>query len=98
MGVFIFKTPMDKSIYSKEYSIFLELLRAAREAKGLSQSELAERLGETQPFVSKCETGERRLDIVETRAWCGALGVTLKELVGSFDKLCVERIKESEKS
>ncbi|MDQ3221816.1 MAG: helix-turn-helix domain-containing protein, partial [Acidobacteriota bacterium] len=61
---------MEKSIVSKEYSLFLEQLRNAREEKGLSQIELADRLGQTQSFVSKEERSERRIDIVELRAFC----------------------------
>ncbi|MCW5956450.1 MAG: helix-turn-helix transcriptional regulator [Pyrinomonadaceae bacterium] len=64
---------MEKSIYTKEYSLFLEQLRKAREEKGLTQTDVAERLGQTQSFVSKVERGERRLDIVELRAFCSAM-------------------------
>ena len=58
---------MDKSIYSAHYTLFLELLRDARQRAGLTQEEVALHLGNTQSFVSKCERGERRLDIVEVR-------------------------------
>lgn len=77
---------MEKSIYSKEYSLFLEQLRNAREEKGLTQIELAERLGQTQSFVSKVERGERRLDIVELRAFCSALGIGFSTFIGRIDK------------
>lgn len=40
-------------------------MRAAREARGITQQELARRLGKPQSFVSKAEMGERRLDVVE---------------------------------
>jgi len=40
-------------------------LRQARTAAGLTQVEVARRLGKTQSFVSKCESGERRVDVVE---------------------------------
>jgi len=40
-------------------------MRAAREARGVTQQELAKRLGKPQSFVSKAEMGERRLDVVE---------------------------------
>lgn len=79
---------MDKSIYSEEYKLFLETLRAARERAGLTQGDVATKLIATQSFVSKCERGERRLDIVELRTWCGALGVPLKEFIDQFDQSC----------
>jgi transcriptional regulator with XRE-family HTH domain len=40
-------------------------MRAAREARGITQLELARRLGKPQSYVSKAELGERRLDVVE---------------------------------
>lgn len=40
-------------------------MRAARKASGVSQQELARRLGKPQSYVSKAEMGERRLDVVE---------------------------------
>ncbi|MBS1229815.1 MAG: hypothetical protein H6R17_3092 [Proteobacteria bacterium] len=79
---------MDKSIYSLEYKVFLDLLRMARERAGLTQEEVALRLGVTQSFVSKCERGERRLDIVEVRAWSVALGIPFTEFISSFDLSC----------
>ena len=78
---------MEKSIYSQEYSLFLELLRKARESKGLTQTEVAERLGQTQSFVSKVERGERRLDIVELRAFCSALGLSLLKFVEEIERV-----------
>lgn len=43
----------------------LEQLRQAREAEKLSQVEVAKALGQTQNYVSKCETGDRRMDPVD---------------------------------
>jgi transcriptional regulator with XRE-family HTH domain len=56
---------MRKSTHTKPYLRLREALTAAREAAGVSQHELARRLGRPQSFVSKCESGERRVDIVE---------------------------------
>jgi transcriptional regulator with XRE-family HTH domain len=56
-------------------------LRAAREAAGLTQVEAAEALGHFQNFVSKCETGERRLDPVELAEFAELYGTTLAALV-----------------
>ncbi|MBD2058109.1 helix-turn-helix transcriptional regulator [Oculatella sp. FACHB-28] len=56
---------MGASTHSDEYQEFLKRLRAARLESGLTQLEVANRLGEPQSYVSKCESGERRVDIVE---------------------------------
>lgn len=79
---------MEKSIHTKEYALFLEYLRGERERAGLSQLEVASRLDATQTFVSKCERGERRLDIVELRQWCLAIDTTLGEFSSRFDAAC----------
>lgn len=77
---------MEKSIFSQDYSAFLRILRDARKSNGLTQVELAKRLRQTQSFVSKCERGERRLDIVEVRAFCRAIGIPFSELLAKFEK------------
>jgi transcriptional regulator with XRE-family HTH domain len=79
---------MEKSIYSEEYQHFLKKLKEARRTAGLSQIDMAARLGEgaTQSFVSKCERGERRIDIAELRAFCQAIGVPLVEFVESVER------------
>jgi transcriptional regulator with XRE-family HTH domain len=51
--------------YKRKYAQFLEKLRQARSDAGLTQSEAAKLLGKPQSFISKVETGERRLDFVE---------------------------------
>jgi len=56
---------MRKSVHTRQYQIFLEQLVAARQAAGLTQQVLADRLGRPQSFVAKYENGERRLDVVE---------------------------------
>lgn len=56
---------MVHSVHTKRYQTLKQMLIDARKAAGLSQTELAERLGRVQTFVSKYERGERRLDLVE---------------------------------
>ncbi len=55
--------------HSKAYQRFLGRLQQVRESAGVTQSEVAKRLGCPQPFVSKCESGERRVDVVELAAF-----------------------------
>lgn len=53
------------SVHSPRYQQFLARLRAARVGAGMTQAEVARRLGKHQSHVSKCESGERRVDAVE---------------------------------
>ena len=56
---------MGKSIHSPQHQRLRDLLAAARKKAGLTQAEVAERLGRHQSFVAKYEGGERRLDVIE---------------------------------
>lgn len=62
------------------------LLRDLRAEAGLTQVELAERLGRTQTFVAKYETGQRRIDLVSLRSVCQALGAELVSVVERFER------------
>lgn len=62
------------------------MLRTARKARNLTQKELGQRLKQTQSFISKCERGERRLDVVEVRAICTAIGISFQDFVLELDK------------
>lgn len=77
---------MQKSLRSRDYQLFLRLLKTARREAGLTQADLAERMAVTQSFVSKCERGERRLDVVELRAWCRALETPFPAFVAHLDR------------
>ncbi|HEV2136503.1 MAG TPA: helix-turn-helix domain-containing protein [Terracidiphilus sp.] len=65
----------------ESYKQFEQSLVHARQGKNLTQAELAERLGKPQSFVSKYESGERRLDVVEFLEVCGAIGADPHELL-----------------
>lgn len=58
---------MIKTIYTKEYKIIVQKLKKARQSAGLKQNEVAKKLGKPQSYVSKIESGERRIDIVELK-------------------------------
>lgn len=76
---------MDRALYSAEHRYLVELLREAREGAGLTQVELAKRLDVPQPFVSRYESGQRRLDLVELRSICRELGIEVVELVERWE-------------
>lgn len=77
---------MEKSIHTPEYASFLRALRQAREDAGVTQVELAERLDQSQSFVSKVERGESRLDIVQLQVICEALETTLAGFVRRYER------------
>ena len=60
------------------------ILRQYRLESGLTQAQLAERINETQSFVSKYESGEQRLDLYELERICDAIGVPLMDFIGKY--------------
>ena len=83
-------------IHTAEYAAMLTLLRAIRQAAGVTQTQLAVRIDETQSQVSKLERGEVRLDVIELRAICLALGITLSEFVTKLEESLAARAEQGE--
>ncbi len=75
---------MAKVLWEPRQQAFREALRAMRKAASLSQVELAEKLDKPQSFVSKYESGERRLEYVEVELVCRACGKSLSEFAEQF--------------
>jgi ribosome-binding protein aMBF1 (putative translation factor) len=75
-----------KNIRLDQQKKLLVLLRGIRVDAGLTQSELASRLSRDQTFVSKYESGERRLDILELREVCQAIGTDFVTFIRKLDK------------
>jgi transcriptional regulator with XRE-family HTH domain len=67
---------------SSDEQDFLRRLRRARTEARLTQVEVARRLGRSQSFVTKAETGERRLDVVELRAFARIYGKRASYFLG----------------
>lgn len=72
---------MEKSIHQKRYHAMIALLRGKREAKGITQIQLAEKLNVSQTVVSKIETCERRLDLIELIDVCDAINVSFMDFL-----------------
>lgn len=72
---------MTRSVFTRRYNRFRELLIDARMAAALTQVELAARLKRPQSFVSKYERGERRIDVVEFLEIAKAIGVDPHEII-----------------
>jgi ribosome-binding protein aMBF1 (putative translation factor) len=78
--------PREKSNFSDEYAIFLAALRRSREDSGRTQTDVAAFLKRDQSVVSKCERGERRIDVIELRDYCRAIGIELRTFVDILEK------------
>lgn len=68
---------MNDATYRQRYRVFLERLRQARHDAHLTQVEVARSLRRPQSFVSKCESGERRVDFVELQEFVRLYGKPL---------------------
>lgn len=70
----------------KERERVRDLFKRLRKEAGLRQVNLAKMLGKPQSYVSKYESGERILDILETKDVCEALGVRLSDLAKEIER------------
>jgi transcriptional regulator with XRE-family HTH domain len=66
--------PMAKSIHTERDKQLRELLKARRNAAGLTQTVVAKRLGKPPSYVAKYEGGDRRLDVLEFLDIAAAIG------------------------
>ena len=62
---------MNGHIYSKEYQKIVKRLKKARQEVGLKQKEVADKLKKPQSYISKIESGEKRLDVIELKRFAG---------------------------
>lgn len=76
-----------KTLGSPRQKLLIELLVQKREAAGLTQAELARRLGEYQSFVARLESGQRRVDVVEFLALADELRFDPAKVLAAVRKL-----------
>ncbi len=74
-------------LYEARYIALRQELVQARLRAGLTQQQLAQSLYKVQSFVSKVETGERYLDVIDFIAWCDALQASAAELIAKAQDL-----------
>ena len=65
---------MTQSLHTKEYEAFVALLIKTRKASGMTQQDVADKLGKPQSYIAKIEGGERRVDVVEFAKLAEAMG------------------------
>jgi transcriptional regulator with XRE-family HTH domain len=85
---------MEKSVHTHDYAAFLRLLRETRQAASVTQVELARRIRQTQSFVSKCERGEARIDVIQLRTICRHLGTDLPTFAKRLEERLTKRGKD----
>lgn len=84
---------MKNSPYDIAYLELRRILKDLREAKHFTQAQLARKLSAPQSFVSKYETGERRLDVIETAQTCQALETSMTQLLSKLSKRLKHTVK-----
>lgn len=70
-----------RSVHTAEYRAFLRLLRRARKDAEMTQADVAKALGMPQSMVSRCESGERRVDVIELRAFAKLYGLEVQDFL-----------------
>ena len=76
---------MSTSIWDSQNLVLQELLRDVRKNSELTQLELASLLNRPQSYVSKYESGERRLDLLEIRNIANCCGLKLQEFTAELE-------------
>lgn len=72
---------MSKTIWTKEYAEFIKKLRQARLDAGLKQIDVAKKLKRPQSYISRVESGEYRLDIIEVKRFAKLYAKDINDLI-----------------
>jgi transcriptional regulator with XRE-family HTH domain len=83
---------MAKSVFSGAHTYLVETLIAARKKSGLTQAQLAARIGKDQSFISIIEGSQRRVDVLEFYALARAMELDPKELFSDVVDQLPDRI------
>ena len=85
---------MTKTLNSSQHKVFQELFVEERRHAGITHKTLAERLGVDRSPVTRIETGERRVDLVELQQICEVLGIPLVEFVRKYEERTRDEAQE----
>ncbi len=72
---------MGRTIRTKEYAIFIERMKKARIESGLRQIDVAKKMKRPQSYISRVESGEYRLDILEVKNFAKLYGKSVDDLI-----------------
>ncbi|MDP2874962.1 MAG: helix-turn-helix transcriptional regulator [Holophaga sp.] len=75
---------MEKTLFRPEYRVLLGLIRQARNDAGVTQEELASRLAVPRSTVTKWETGQQRMDLLEFWSFCEGIEADPLEVLTRF--------------
>ncbi|MGL5448052.1 MAG: helix-turn-helix domain-containing protein [Rhabdaerophilum sp.] len=77
---------MAKTLGTEQHKALIAMLIAKREAARLTQTQLAEALGEYQSFVARLESGQRRVDVIELIQLAKVLSFDASQMVKAIEK------------
>ena len=77
---------MGKTLGSARHRLLVDFIVSKREAAGLTQTQLAEKLGEYQSFVARLESGQRRIDVIEFMDLASELGFDPVKIIRLIDQ------------
>ena len=72
---------MSNAIYTKEHKNLIEKLKSARLSAKLDQKTAAKRLNKSQSYISKMESGQRRVDLVQLKQIAEAYGRNIEYFI-----------------
>jgi transcriptional regulator with XRE-family HTH domain len=87
---------MRRTTKTDDHLTFRELLLATRKKNGVTQAEVAKRLGRPQSFVAKVENGERRLDVVELVGYARAIGAEPLAIMQAMVEVLEKHLPETD--
>ena len=80
---------MDKTLATERHQRLIALIIEAREKVGMTQTDLADALGEYQSFVARLESGQRRLDVIEFIRLAEILDFDAPKLMAKVRKIAI---------
>jgi transcriptional regulator with XRE-family HTH domain len=83
----VLKKRLSKSLYSERWEQLLEIMKRSRKEQGLTQSQLAKRLGRPQSLIAKIESGERKLDVCQFLDYVEAIGTDPVTLIQELKEM-----------
>ena len=76
-----------RSIHNKRYKAIIAYIRNKRIEAGITQKDMTHIMHLRQGIISKIETCERRLDLLELLQYCGGVNISIQEIVAYLDKM-----------